>query len=71
MGKPEKPELDEAIKPEESSHSDPKRGGSPAFGAEGSNKTLPEPQSEGVPSGELTGTPTKNIPKSPYRSGSY
>lgn len=50
---------------------DPAKGGSSAFGVEGSNKTLPEPVVDATPSDEPEGVPGKHIPKSPYTAGSY
>ncbi|MDB5890328.1 MAG: hypothetical protein JWP47_1159 [Polaromonas sp.] len=48
--------------------SDRKTADSPDFGVEGTNKTLPEPEPNAQPSGELTGAPTKHIADSPYKS---
>ena len=50
---------------------DPAKGGSSAFGVEGSNKTLPEPVADATPSDELEGVPGKYVPKSPHTAGSY
>ena len=48
--------------------SDRKTAGSEDYGVEGSNKTIAEPQEGATPSDELAGTPTKNIPGSPFKS---
>lgn len=39
------------------------------FGLEGTNKTMPFPQPNAEPTGELQGTKTKFVPKSPYTRG--
>lgn len=39
------------------------------FGFEGTNKTVPVPQSDAEPADELQGTKSKFIPKSPYTRG--
>ena len=39
------------------------------FGLEGTNKTVPVPQSDADPADELQGTRSKFIPKSPYTRG--
>ena len=39
------------------------------FGLEGTNKTVPIPQPDAQPAGELQGTQSKFIPKSPYTRG--
>ena len=46
-----------------------KRGGDAGFGEEGTNKTMPMPQPDAEPSGELQGTKSKYIPKTPYTRG--
>jgi len=46
-----------------------RRGGDAGFGEEGTNKTVPIPQSDAEPSAELQGTKSKYIPKSPYTRG--
>jgi hypothetical protein len=46
-----------------------KRGGDAGFGEEGTNKTIPTPQPDAEPSGELQGTKSKYIPNTPYTRG--
>lgn len=53
--------------PEEEKRSD--KGGSTAFGQDGTNKTLPAPQADAQPSDDLQGTKAKYIPNTPYTRG--
>ena len=39
------------------------------FGLEGTNKTVPAPQDDAQPGGELQGIQSKFIPKTPYTRG--